>query len=162
MIAPVVIFAVGNPSRGDDAIGPMLHGQLEKWLKNENLSDQFDLIEDFQLQIEHVLDLQGRELALFIDAGAHTPEPFTFGRIAPPRELRRALRQPALIVGHAADPIHPFADAGKLADEMPRGRLLTARSAAEWRVIPKRLDGELCAFLDMVWGQPQSVAKAAS
>jgi len=86
----------------------------------------------------------------------------TFGRIAPPRELRRALRQPALIVGHAADPIHPFADAGKLADEMPRGRLLTARSAAEWRVIPKRLDGELCAFLDMVWGQPQSVAKAAS
>ena len=82
MIAPVVIFAVGNPSRGDDAIGPMLHGQLEKWLKNENLSDQFDLIEDFQLQIEHVLDLQGRELALFIDAGAHTPEPFTFGRIA--------------------------------------------------------------------------------
>ena len=83
MSAPVVIFAVGNPSRGDDAIGPMLHGQLEKWLKNENLSDQFDLIEDFQLQIEHVLDLQGRELALFIDAGAHTPEPFTFGRIAP-------------------------------------------------------------------------------
>jgi hydrogenase maturation protease len=83
MSAPVVIFAVGNPSRGDDAIGPMFHGQLEKWLKNENQSDQFDLIEDFQLQIEHVLDLQGRELALFIDAGAHTPGPFTFRRIAP-------------------------------------------------------------------------------
>lgn len=83
MSAPVVIFAVGNPSRGDDAIGPMLHGQLEKWLKNENLSDHFDLIEDFQLQIEHVLDLQGRELALFIDAGAHTPGPFTFRRITP-------------------------------------------------------------------------------
>ena len=86
----------------------------------------------------------------------------TFGRIAPPREVRRALRQPALIIGHAADPIHPFADAGKLAEEMVRGRLVTARSAAEWRVMPKRLDAELCAFLDTVWSQPQSVAKAAS
>jgi len=80
---PVVIFAVGNPSRGDDAIGPELFAQLDKWLKNENLSEQVELIEDFQLQIEHVLDLQGRQLALFIDAGAHTPAPYTFQRIAP-------------------------------------------------------------------------------
>ncbi|UCV23985.1 hydrogenase maturation protease [Ferribacterium limneticum] len=83
MSAPVVIFAVGNPSRGDDALGPECHGQLEKWLKNEMLADQFELIEDFQLQIEHALDLQGRQLALFIDAGARTPGPFTFQRIAP-------------------------------------------------------------------------------
>lgn len=83
MTAPVVIFAVGNPSRGDDAIGPELCGRLEKWLKNEGLADQFELIEDFQLQIEHVLDLQGRELALFIDAGANTTAPYTFQRIAP-------------------------------------------------------------------------------
>lgn len=83
MISPVVIFAVGNPSRGDDAIGPELLAQLEKWLENENLSDQVELIEDFQLQIEHVLDLPGRQLALFIDAGAHTPAPYTFRRIAP-------------------------------------------------------------------------------
>ena len=83
MSAPVVIFAVGNPSRGDDAIGPELCGRLEKWLKNAGLADQFELIEDFQLQIEHALDLQGRQLALFIDAGANTPVPFTFQRIAP-------------------------------------------------------------------------------
>lgn len=83
MIPPVVIFAVGNPSRGDDAIGPELCGRLEKWLKNEGLADQFELIEDFQLQIEHALDLQDRHLALFIDAGANTPAPFTLQRIAP-------------------------------------------------------------------------------
>ena len=83
MTAPVVVFAVGNPSRGDDAIGPELCGRLEKWLENQNLSDQVELIEDFQLQIEHALDLQGRELALFIDAGANTPAPYTFQRIAP-------------------------------------------------------------------------------
>ena len=83
MSAPVVVFAVGNPSRGDDAIGPELCGRLEKWLKNEGLADQIELIEDFQLQIEHVLDLQGRQLALFIDAGENTPAPYTFKQITP-------------------------------------------------------------------------------
>ena len=83
MSALVVVFAVGNPSRGDDAIGPELCGRLEKWLKNEGLEDQVELIEDFQLQIEHVLDLQGRQLALFIDAGENTVAPYTFKQIAP-------------------------------------------------------------------------------
>jgi len=83
MTAPVVVFAVGNPSRGDDAIGPELCSRLEMWLENEGLADRVDLIEDFQLNIEHALDLQGRELALFIDAGEKTPAPFVFERIFP-------------------------------------------------------------------------------
>jgi len=81
MTAPVVVFAVGNPSRGDDAIGPVICGRLEKWLENEGLADQVELIEDFQLNIEHALDLQSRELALFIDAGENTPAPFIFEQI---------------------------------------------------------------------------------
>ena len=28
MSAPLVVFAVGNPSRGDDAIGPVICGRL--------------------------------------------------------------------------------------------------------------------------------------
>ena len=83
MSAPVVVFAVGNPSRGDDAIGPVLCGRLACWLEAAGLAAQFELIEDFQLQIEHVLDLQDRQLALFIDAGIDTGAPFTFQRIAP-------------------------------------------------------------------------------
>jgi hydrogenase maturation protease len=81
MSAPVVVFAVGNPSRGDDAIGPVICRRLAKWLENEGLADQVELIEDFQLNIEHALDLQGRELALFIDAGENTPAPFIFEQI---------------------------------------------------------------------------------
>jgi hydrogenase maturation protease len=80
---PVVIFAVGNPSRGDDAIGPECYGRLEKMLKNEILAGGVELIEDFQLQIEHALDLHGRQLALFIDAGVDTPAPYVFERIFP-------------------------------------------------------------------------------
>ena len=83
MTAPLVVFAVGNPSRGDDAIGPVICGRLAKWLENERFTDRVELIEDFQLNVEHALDLQGRELALFIDAGENTPAPFIFEQIYP-------------------------------------------------------------------------------
>lgn len=82
MTAPVVVFAVGNPSRGDDALGPLLLARLADRLAAAGLAGRVELIEDFQLQIEHALDLAGRELALFIDAGAGTPAPYSFCRLA--------------------------------------------------------------------------------
>src|SRR5271169_4003365 len=42
-------------------------------------------VEDFQLQIEHALDLDGAEVALFLDAGKGTPAPFAFAEIGPER-----------------------------------------------------------------------------
>jgi hypothetical protein len=42
--------------------------------------EQFELIEDFQLQIEHAMDMKDRQLVLFIDAGMNTPSPFAFYR----------------------------------------------------------------------------------
>lgn len=74
----VVVFAVGNPSRGDDAIGPQLLAELEA----RALPD-VRLVGEFQLQIEHALDLDDADLALFIDAGTGTPGPFRFYEIAP-------------------------------------------------------------------------------
>lgn len=83
MTAPLVVIAVGNPSRGDDALGPLLLGRLAGWLEREGLAGTVELIEDFQLQIEHALDLEGRRLVLFIDAGEHTPGPYRFYRAVP-------------------------------------------------------------------------------
>lgn len=74
----LVVFAVGNPSRGDDALGPRLMAELESW----GLPD-VRLVGDFQLQIEHALDLDDRNLALFIDAGTGTPTPYSFREIHP-------------------------------------------------------------------------------
>ena len=42
-----------------------------------------------------------------------------------PRERRR-IETPALVIGHQRDPVHPFSDAGMLAEELPNGRLLEA------------------------------------
>ena len=73
------------------------------------------------------------------------------GSSAPHRQFRVQMQQPALVIGHHADPLHPFSDAGMLAEEMPNARLIEANSIFEWRTSPKRLDGELARFLDDVW-----------
>lgn len=80
MIAPVLIFAVGNESRGDDALGPLLLRQMDAWLQEESRSEQFELLEEFQLQVENAMDMKDRQLVLFIDAGMGTQSPFSFYR----------------------------------------------------------------------------------
>jgi pimeloyl-ACP methyl ester carboxylesterase len=82
-----------------------------------------------------------------------------FGRIAPPRSERRTFQTPALVIGHRRDPVHPFSDAGALAEELPNGRLLQADSLVELRLAPERLTEEIAAFLDEVWAPPRRAAK---
>ncbi len=78
MTRPVLLLAVGNPSRGDDALGPRLADLAEA----ANLPG-VEVIVDFQLQVEHALDLVGRERVIFVDAGAGTEPPFVFRRVQP-------------------------------------------------------------------------------
>jgi pimeloyl-ACP methyl ester carboxylesterase len=77
-------------------------------------------------------------------------EGLLLGETAPHREERRKILQPALIVGHTRDPVHPFSDSGMLAEELPNSRLLEANSILEWRIAPKRLDDSLAGFLEEV------------
>jgi pimeloyl-ACP methyl ester carboxylesterase len=79
-------------------------------------------------------------------------EGLLLGETAPGREQRRLIDQPALVVGHPRDPLHPFSDSGMLVEELRRARLVEANSILEWRTRPKRLDDELAQFLDEVWG----------
>jgi pimeloyl-ACP methyl ester carboxylesterase len=74
-----------------------------------------------------------------------------FGRVAPHRSERRTLRTPTLVIGHRRDPIHPFSDAGMLADELPDCRLLEADSIIELRLAPERLTNAIADFVDECW-----------
>jgi hydrogenase maturation protease len=65
-LAPLLIIAIGNPSRGDDALGPALLDALRA-AGVEN-GGRVELLTDFQLQVEHALDLDGRAGVLFVDA----------------------------------------------------------------------------------------------
>jgi hydrogenase maturation protease len=71
--APVLIIGIGNPSRGDDALGPLCIEALEAM----RLPD-VELLTDFQLQVEFALDLAGRREVVFVDAAASGPEPWEF------------------------------------------------------------------------------------
>ena len=80
------------------------------------------------------------------------------GSSAPHHQFRVEMTQPTLVIGHHADPLHPFSDSGMLAEELPNSRLIEANSILEWRMSPERLDGELARFLDDVWGEPDASA----
>jgi len=103
-------------------------------------------------------------LDLGLDFARQSPGPalavlegLLLGETAPHREERMRIAQPALIVGHPRDPLHPFSDSGMLVEELPNGSLLEAESIFEWRLAPGRLDAELAGFLTEVWAGVEAV-----
>jgi pimeloyl-ACP methyl ester carboxylesterase len=92
--------------------------------------------------------------------GAAVLQGLFFGRIAPHRGERRRIQTPTLVIGHRRDPVHPFTDAGMLAEELPNGRLLEASSIIELRIAPERLTGEIADFIEECW-QPRAAGRRA-
>ena len=77
----ILIFGYGNPGRGDDALGPLFISEIEKL----GLPD-VECQNDMQLQVEHLLDMQGREMVLFVDADVSCKAPFEFGELKPEKD----------------------------------------------------------------------------
>jgi hydrogenase maturation protease len=84
--ARLLIFGYGNPSRGDDALGPELIRLLEDEQPRRPSWAGATLLTDFQLQPEHALDLDGRDAVVFVDAAASGPEPYALTRLAAGRD----------------------------------------------------------------------------
>ena len=82
-----LIFGIGNPSRGDDALGSAFIEQLGQWLDNpvnaQTLPMDLVLETDFQCQVEHVLDLVDRAGAIFVDASHKAAPPFELTPLVP-------------------------------------------------------------------------------
>ena len=86
MTAPTLIFAWGNPSRGDDALGPLFIELLRERLQQKPALQEIEFLTDFQLQVEHALDLQNREQVLFVDASLNCSTPFAVSLLDPARD----------------------------------------------------------------------------
>ena len=80
-VAPLLVFGWGNPSRGDDALGPLLVEQLAGLAQMP--SGRLECLTDFQLQVEHAFDLRGRERVLFVDAAIGLQTPFAVSSVEP-------------------------------------------------------------------------------
>lgn len=79
--APLLVFAWGNPARGDDALGPLFSERLAAarlpWVECRC---------EYQLQVEHALELIGRRFVLFADASSDAPSPFQRHKLSPLRD----------------------------------------------------------------------------
>lgn len=96
MPAPLLVIGIGNPSRGDDALGPLFIERAEILLADARARGQIELLTDFQLQIEHAVDLVGRTRVVFVDATVGTDPPFSYSRFT-------ARGRP----GHTTHAMHP-------------------------------------------------------
>ena len=109
-----------NASRGDDALGPLLCDWLEAELAAGGQGGECEVFQDFQLQVEHALDLVGRDLVLFIDATLSEAE-------APGLEFTRiAARRDASHSTHALSPEAVLAVYAQIHDEAPPPAFLLA------------------------------------
>lgn len=86
MTAPVLVFAWGNPSRGDDALGPLFIEHFQALAARHPEWGEIDFLTDFQLQVEHALDLQGRQRVLFVDASSREADACSLQAIAPAKD----------------------------------------------------------------------------
>ncbi|HEY5775367.1 MAG TPA: hydrogenase maturation protease [Xanthomonadales bacterium] len=119
--APLLIFTYGNPSRGDDALGPAMFDLLEACKRETGQLADVDLLTDFQLQIEHAVDLENRRCVLFIDAGMACREPFELHRLQAERDDS--------FTTHAMSPAAVMAVYQQIHQrEPPRAYLLTIRA----------------------------------
>lgn len=93
----VTLFTWGNPSRGDDAVGPWFAEQL-----HPRIGAELILVEEFQLQVEHLLDCQEGELLLFIDACCDGTNDFHFTEVQADDNVSHTSHAlaPAELLGH--------------------------------------------------------------
>ena len=84
---PLLIFGWGNPSRGDDALGPSLLERIQAARPGHPEWGEVALLTDFQLQPEHALDLDGCARVLFVDASVSCVPPYVFDRLQPSRDF---------------------------------------------------------------------------
>jgi hydrogenase maturation protease len=113
-VAPVLVLAIGNPSRGDDALGPLAAQRIEAMRL-----PGVEVLTDFQLQIEHALDLLGRDTVLFIDASVAGEAPFELRELAPAAQSCHTT--------HSLPPAAVLSVCRQLTGSTPAARLLAIR-----------------------------------
>jgi hydrogenase maturation protein HypF len=101
--APLLVIGIGNPSRGDDALGPAFVERASLALAGDVDAGKVELLTDYQLQIEHALDLAGRRRVVFVDASVRATPPFEVSRVLPRRDASHtshALSPAAVLEAH--------------------------------------------------------------
>ena len=113
----LVVLAVGNDARGDDALGPRLLARLAD-LELPGVRT----VLDFQFQVEHALDLDDASEALFIDAHCNQAESVELVALEPAASFG--------VGSHALTPGEVLAVRLSISQPLPRAWLLSLRGTA--------------------------------
>jgi len=76
------VIGCGNPSRGDDGLGIGLAQAVEAATPANVTTDS-----DYQLNIEHAVDISEADLVIFADASLDASEPFEFRELEPANRI---------------------------------------------------------------------------
>jgi hydrogenase maturation protease len=119
-VPPLLVLAWGNPSRGDDALGPLLAERVQAYAARHLPPGRVEVLTDFQLHIEHALDLCGRQRVLLADAECGLAQPFAVRPLQPARG--------AALGSHALAPAALLQVCGDLYGQAPPATLLGIRA----------------------------------
>lgn len=132
-----LVFGVGNPSRGDDAVGPLFIERLEAWSATaRDLPVALATLTDFQWQIEHALDLVDIDVVVFVDASVSASPPFELAPLAAKYDATHST--------HAVSPACLLAVAERLGQTAPEAWLLTIPGRAFELGAPPSPDSQNC------------------
>jgi hydrogenase maturation protease len=110
----VLVIGYGNAGRADDGIGCAVAEAVDAWALPE-VSVQVD----WQLNIEHAVDLADCDIVVFADAAVAGAEPYEFSEITPSKEIA--------FTTHSVGPRSVLALCQDLYGRAPRGFLLSVR-----------------------------------
>ena len=97
----ILVIGVGNPLRGDDAVGPEVAARIEL---RAGLHSQVRVCSVFQLTPELALDISESRAAILVDASVElSPGRVAIARLFP-RTSRRGLASPRGPLGHHVAP----------------------------------------------------------
>lgn len=119
--APLLVLGVGNPSRGDDALGSLFIDRAEETLRAEVNAGRVEFLCDYQLQVEHALDLVGRRRVVFVDASVQAEAPYQYERVEPRRD--------ASFSSHAMSPAAVLDTHRRVVGEPPPAWVLAIRGS---------------------------------
>jgi len=79
----VLLIGYGNPSRGDDGLGPAFIFRIADQLPTGSVTFE----QDYQLNLEHVDLIAQHEIVIFIDADASCDDSYQFQKLEPKADL---------------------------------------------------------------------------
>ena len=78
----ILLYAYGNPGRGDDGLGNAFIERIDQWIKEKNLQS-ISTDSSYQLNIEDAASIANFDVVVFVDASKANIDSYSFSKVQP-------------------------------------------------------------------------------